>query len=155
MSIPRQGRMVYFMLKKDVRSTRYVEQRIVQCNVLRRLPLMKRRHFLATLPMASLLSCARNEKRAKRYDEHECPFCTAKKGVCMYCKGTKKCSFCGGTGKRTVVVPALPEKGILTTKYSEACPFCQGKQACTYCGGSGVCKTCKGSGRIENWDFLK
>ena len=116
---------------------------------------MKRRSFLTAVPAFTLLSCAREERRAKRYDEHECPFCSTKKGVCSYCKGTKKCSFCGGKGKRTAVVPDIPDKKINKTSYEEICPYCHGKGVCTYCNGSGICATCKGSGRIESWDFLK
>jgi DnaJ-class molecular chaperone len=116
---------------------------------------MKRRSFLTAVPAITLLSCAREERRAKRYDEHECPFCTTKKGVCSYCKGTKKCSFCGGKGKRTTVVPEFPDKKINKSSYEETCPYCHGKGVCTYCNGSGICATCKGSGRIESWDFLK
>ncbi|MBN1130183.1 MAG: hypothetical protein JXA71_14420 [Chitinispirillaceae bacterium] len=116
---------------------------------------MKRRHFLATVPGAALISCARDEKRGERYDPRECPFCVTAKGTCSYCKGTKKCQFCHGKGKRVTVVPDLPEKGIAKSRYEEQCPFCGGKGECTYCGGSGSCRVCNGTGRIESWDFYK
>jgi DnaJ-class molecular chaperone len=114
---------------------------------------MNRRHFLAAVPGIAVLTCAREERRAERYDPHECPFCVVAKGTCTYCKGTKQCSFCKGTGKRVTVIPDLPEKGIRSSSYEEECPYCAGKGQCTYCGGSGVCWACKGSGRIESWNF--
>lgn len=114
---------------------------------------MDRRHFIAAAAALALVSCAREEKRAPRYDPHECPFCLPKKGACSYCKGSRKCGFCGGAGKRKVAVPALPSKGIQASGYEESCPHCGGSGVCRYCGGSGACWACDGSGRIDSWDF--
>ena len=114
---------------------------------------MKRRSFLAALSALTLASCARDEKRAPRYDARECPFCTTRKGICTYCNGTKKCTFCNGKGRRKVVVPDLPEQNIKQSSYEEACPYCDGKGVCRYCGGKGICWACDGTGRIESWDF--
>ena len=119
---------------------------------------MKRRSFLAALPAlalpaAALVSCARDEKRAPRYDPHECPFCKTRKGTCTYCNGTKKCSFCGGKGRRKLVIPDLPEQNIKPSSYEETCHNCDGKGVCRYCGGKGTCWACGGTGRIESWDF--
>jgi DnaJ-class molecular chaperone len=116
---------------------------------------MKRRHFLATVPGFALVSCVRDEQRAKRYDPHECPFCVTKKGICTYCNGTLKCPLCGGKGKRTTVVPDLPEKGITKSSYEEVCSYCGGNGVCRYCNGKGSCWACGGSGRIESWDFFE
>jgi RecJ-like exonuclease len=115
---------------------------------------MKRRHFLAAAPAVVIASCARDKERGPRYDPKECPFCTTKKGVCSYCRGTKKCTFCGGTGKRKNVVPNLPEENIKASSYEEQCPFCGGKGECRYCKATGVCWACGGSGKIESWDFF-
>jgi RecJ-like exonuclease len=115
---------------------------------------MKRRNFLAASTALVALSCARDEKRAPRYDPKECPFCTIKRGVCSYCKGSKRCPFCNGKGKRKATAPKMP--GLAADRnvsYEEECPYCKGGRSCTYCGGSGICWACGGSGRIESWDF--
>jgi hypothetical protein len=114
---------------------------------------MNRRKFLAAVSGLALVSCARDEKRAPRYDPHECPFCTSKKKICRYCGGSKKCEFCNGTGKRKVSVPNIPAKGIAASGYEETCPHCSGKGVCRYCGGTGKCWACDGTGRIDSWDF--
>ena len=114
---------------------------------------MKRREFMAAVSGLALVSCARDEKRAPRYDPRECPFCTPKKGVCSYCNGSKKCEFCSGTGKRTIAVPNLPAKGITASAYEETCPHCNGKGVCRYCGGTGTCWACDGTGKVDSWDF--
>jgi RecJ-like exonuclease len=114
---------------------------------------MKRRNFLAAVSALAIASCAHDEKRAPRYDPHECPFCRMKKGICTYCNGTKKCSFCKGKGKRRIAVADLPEKGITASSYEETCPHCEDKGVCRYCKGKGTCWACDGTGRIESWDF--
>jgi DnaJ-class molecular chaperone len=114
---------------------------------------MDRRSFLAAASALVAASCARDEKRAPRYDDHECPFCTQNKGVCSYCNGTKKCPFCKGIGKRKIVVPDFPDKNIKSTSYEETCVHCEGTGVCRYCKGKGTCWACNGTGRIENWDF--
>ena len=114
---------------------------------------MKRRGFLAAVAGLALVSCARDEKRAPRYDPGECPFCSSKKGVCSYCEGSKKCGFCKGTGKRKIAVPDLPAKGITASEYEETCPHCNGKGVCRYCGGTGSCWACDGTGKVDSWDF--
>jgi RecJ-like exonuclease len=117
---------------------------------------MNRRKFLAaSAAAAALVSCARMDKRAARYDEKQCPFCTTKPGVCSYCNGTKKCSFCDGKGKRKTVSPNIPEENIKPGSYEEQCPYCKGSGTCRYCRGSGICWACKGSGKVENWDFYE
>jgi DnaJ-class molecular chaperone len=114
---------------------------------------MNRRKFLAAVAGGALVSCARDEKRARRYDPHECPFCPLKKGVCRYCNGSTKCEFCNGTGKRKVSVPNLPAKGISASGYEETCPHCGGKGVCRYCGGKGTCWACDGTGKVDSWDY--
>jgi RecJ-like exonuclease len=114
---------------------------------------MKRRHFLASVSLLAVASCSRDGVRYARYDEHECPFCTTKKGTCTYCSGTKECSFCKGTGRRKVVADDRSNDKITKTVYEEACPFCDGKGVCWYCGGKGSCRSCDGTGRIDSWDF--
>jgi RecJ-like exonuclease len=116
---------------------------------------MNRRNFLAASAAAALASCARMDKRAARYDEKQCPFCTTKAGVCSYCGGNGKCSFCGGKGKRKTVSPDIPEENIKPGSYEEQCPYCKGSGTCRYCHSSGKCWACKGSGKIENWDFYE
>jgi DnaJ-class molecular chaperone len=116
---------------------------------------MNRRKFLAAVSAAAFISCAREEKRAPRYDPHTCPFCSfsREKGVCTYCNGSKKCGFCNGTGTRKVVVPDLPAKGIASTGYEEKCPHCGGRGVCRYCNGKGTCWACDGTGKVDSWDF--
>ncbi len=117
---------------------------------------MKRRNFLAGLSAIAAASCAKLEKRGARYNEKECPFCKDKKGVCSYCGGNKKCSFCEGTGKRKTVVPKLTEGNFNNTTYTEECPYCKGKGTCHYCEGSGSCWACSGHGEVDtSWDFLR
>ncbi|MCU0608746.1 MAG: hypothetical protein MUF22_03130 [Chitinispirillaceae bacterium] len=113
---------------------------------------MKRRILFALAISLMIGSCARMEERSPRYDEHQCPFCVGAKGVCTYCEGSKKCRYCRGMARRTVVVPDLPQSGIKKTSYTEQCPHCTGG-ACRHCQGTGVCRTCKGTGRIDSWDF--
>jgi hypothetical protein len=120
-------------------------------------PYMNRRKFLAASAAATAAiaaaSCARMDKRSPRYDEKQCPFCTTKPGVCTYCGGTKKCSFCDGTGKRKTVTPELAEENIKAGSYTEECPYCKGTGTCRYCSGNGKCWACKGTAKINNWDF--
>lgn len=117
---------------------------------------MKRRNFAASLAGLALVSCdARLDKRRKRYDENECPFCNPNPGVCGYCDGTGKCSFCNGTGKRKTSTKNYPQQGIERLEYEEECPYCKGSGNCRYCDGVGKCWACKGTGKIENWDFFE
>ena len=114
---------------------------------------MKRRDFLASVSLLAAASCSRDGSRKARYDEHECPFCTAKKGACTYCNGEKKCSFCKGSGMRKVVADDRSNDKIRKTVYKEACPYCNGKGVCRYCGGKGTCWACDGTGNIDSWNF--
>jgi hypothetical protein len=116
---------------------------------------MKRRDFLASVSLLAAGSCARDDKRGARYDEHDCPFCTTDTGVCTYCKGIKKCAFCKGSGTRKIVVDNRSNDKIKKTTYEEACPFCDGRGICNYCRGKGTCWVCDGTGRIDSWDFYK
>jgi RecJ-like exonuclease len=115
---------------------------------------MDRRNFIAGLgALLAAASCARDEKRPKAYDEKQCPFCSTNPGACSYCEGTGKCSFCGGTGKRKTEWSEVPEENIKKGAYSEQCSFCKGTGKCTYCGGNTKCWACKGSGKINTWNF--
>ncbi|MBD3346930.1 MAG: hypothetical protein GF401_17895 [Chitinivibrionales bacterium] len=118
---------------------------------------MKREVFLfAALVFALIIgSCARMEERAPRYDEKECPVCSSNPGVCFYCKGSTKCHFCEGTGKRTTVTPYVPREGIEEASYEEECPYCKGSGVCRYCDGSGKCWACDGNGKVDNWEFYE
>ncbi len=117
---------------------------------------MKRRMFVASLPALALVSCNPNlDKRKQRYDEKECPFCSTNHGVCSYCNGTKKCSFCDGEGKRKTSTKNYPERGIEQLEYEEECPYCKSSGSCRYCDGVGKCWACKGTGKIETWDFYE
>ncbi len=116
---------------------------------------MKRRKFASSLALLAIASCnPRLDKRKKRYDEKECPFCVPKPGVCGYCDGKSKCSFCNGTGKRKVSTKNYPQRGIKQMEYLEDCPYCKTSGKCRYCDGVGKCWACKGTGRIESWDFF-
>jgi hypothetical protein len=95
------------------------------------------------------------EKRGKRYEETECPFCSTKPGVCSYCRGTKKCTFCNGTGTRQTGSPVIATEGIGKASYEEKCPYCGGKGVCRYCEGTGGCWACDGTGKVESWDFYE
>ncbi len=115
---------------------------------------MDRRSFLAGCgALLALASCARDEKRAKVFDEKQCPFCTMNPGTCDYCKGSGKCSFCGGNGKRKTAWFDVPEENIHRGSLTEECTFCKGTGTCRYCNGNKKCWACKGSGRVNNWDF--
>jgi hypothetical protein len=114
---------------------------------------MNRRKFIAAAAVAAVASCARMDKRAARYDEKECPFCTTSHGACSYCGGTKKCSFCEGKGTRKTITPDIEEENIKAGSYAEQCPYCKGTGVCRYCHGTGKCWACKGTEKINNWDF--
>lgn len=118
---------------------------------------MKRRTFLTAGAAAALTvgACERPEKREKRYEETECPFCSTKPGVCPYCGGGKKCTFCNGTGTRTTGSPTLSEEGISKSSYTEPCPYCKTTGVCRYCKGDAKCWACEGSGKINSWDFYE
>ena len=117
---------------------------------------MKRRKFIAYFPFLAAISCnPRMDKRMARYDEKECPFCTPKPGVCSYCNGSTKCTFCKGTGKRKTSTTNYPKRGIERLEYEEECPYCKGSGKCRYCDGVGKCWACKGTSKIDNWDMLK
>lgn len=117
---------------------------------------MKRSNFIASLSALALISCnPRLDKRKKRYDEKECPFCSLEPGECNYCNGTGKCTFCQGTGKRVTSTENYPLRGIEKLKYENDCPYCKGSGSCKYCDGVGKCWACKGTGRIESWDFYE
>ncbi|MBD3422437.1 MAG: hypothetical protein GF398_20170 [Chitinivibrionales bacterium] len=115
---------------------------------------MKRRNFVAGATAAMLGSCTRMDQRGARYDEKECPFCIPNPTVCHYCRGDGKCSFCKGTGKRTTVAPDIPADDIRHSSYEEDCPYCKATGKCRYCDGVGKCWACKGTARIESWDFF-
>jgi RecJ-like exonuclease len=114
---------------------------------------MDRRNFIAGAAALAAVSCARMEKREACYNEKQCPFCTRRPGVCLYCSGTKKCTFCGGSGKRRTETPDIAEQNVKKASYEEQCPYCKGTGTCRYCNGSGSCRACTGKGTIENWDF--
>ena len=115
---------------------------------------MKRRNFFASLSSLALLACNPGmDKRGKRYEEKECPFCNTQPGVCSYCQGSGKCSFCKGSGKRITSTENFPNRSIEKLKYEEECPYCKGSGSCKNCDGVGKCWACKGSGKIESWDF--
>lgn len=117
---------------------------------------MKRRNFLVSLPVSCAVACnPRMEKRAKRYDEKQCPFCIVNPGVCSYCRGSGKCGYCGGTGKRKTSTMNYPDRKIEQVVYEEECPFCKGSGACRYCDGVGKCWACSGTGRIDDWNFYE
>lgn len=123
-------------------------------NIMEGTGAMKRRDFLASISLLAASSCSRKESRHVRYDEHECPFCTGKKGVCTYCKGTRKCAFCKGVGVRKTVADDRGNDKIRKTVYTEGCAYCGGKGTCHYCSGKGTCWACDGTGRIESWNFF-
>ncbi len=114
---------------------------------------MKRRNFVAALSALAATSCARVDERRVRYDPKECPFCSTRTGVCSYCNGEKKCTFCNGTGTRTTSTENMPDPSFNSTTYEEECPYCKGSGACRYCDGVGKCWACKGTGEIESWNF--
>ncbi|MBD3343738.1 MAG: hypothetical protein GF401_01595 [Chitinivibrionales bacterium] len=116
---------------------------------------MKRRVFLIAALALFVGSCARDDQRAPRYDEKQCPVCSSHPGVCFYCKGSTKCHFCDGVGKRKTVTPDIPTEGIEKSSYVEECPYCKGSGVCRYCEGNGKCWACDGNGRVENWDFYE
>jgi RecJ-like exonuclease len=120
---------------------------------------MKRRAFITGLAVAAAAaSCARMDKRDPRYNPSECPFChgfASAPGVCSYCAGSKKCSFCGGTGTRKTGTPPIIEENIPKNSYSEPCPYCKEKPGvCRYCQGTGKCWACDGTGKVTSWDFF-
>ena len=114
---------------------------------------MDRRNFIAGLGAILASSCARDNMRPKAYDEKECPFCTTHPGTCSYCKGTTKCPFCNGTGKRKTVWNDVPEENIKHGSYEDECSYCKGSGKCRYCDGSTKCWGCNGTGKINTWDF--
>jgi RecJ-like exonuclease len=114
---------------------------------------MKRRGFVASLSALAVGSCARMDQRSKRYDPKECPFCSVKPGECSYCKGSTKCVYCDGTGKRKTTTEDYPDPAIKEVTIEEECPYCKGSGSCRYCDGVGKCWACKGTGEIESWDF--
>lgn len=114
---------------------------------------MHRRKFLAGAAALTIVTCSRMDSRPLRYDEKQCPFCTTSPGICSYCGGTKKCSFCDGIGKRKTVSLAIPEENVKSGSYSEQCPYCKGSGVCRYCNGSGKCWACKGTAKITSWNF--
>jgi hypothetical protein len=114
---------------------------------------MNRRKFLAGMTALAAVSCSRMDRRAPRYDEKQCPFCTTSPGTCSYCAGTKKCTFCGGTGKRKTVWTDMPEEKISSGSYPEQCPYCKGTGTCRYCNGGGKCWACKGKATVTGWNF--
>ena len=114
--------------------------------------------FSAVLFMMMLLciSCSRPEKRAARYDQTACPICkNVTNGTCSFCKGSKKCMYCKGTGIRKEVSPNYSEEDIRPFFYQEPCPYCNGTGVCTYCNGSGKCWACNGTEKVAgDWDCL-
>lgn len=118
---------------------------------------MKRRNFIAAVSSLAAASCApRMDKREKRYDEKECPFCSVDPGKCFYCTGhSGKCSFCNGAGTRKTSTKNYPNNGIEQVEYEEKCQYCKGTGTCRYCDGTGKCWACKGTGKIESWEFYE
>lgn len=120
---------------------------------------MERRKFIvASAALAAALGCSNDpqiDKRAKRYDEKECPFCTPKPGECYYCHGSGKCEYCNGTGKRITSTKGYPYDDAKKVEYEEECPFCKGTGECKYCDGTGKCWPCHGTGKIESWEFYE
>jgi hypothetical protein len=121
---------------------------------------MRRQHLflyliITAISLAMFSSCARMEKRAERYNPKECPFCTTKPGTCNYCEGSGKCNFCQGTGKRVNSTKDIPDPDIQKVTYETACPFCKATGKCRYCEGVGKCWACKGTSKIDSWEFYE
>ncbi|MBD3393810.1 MAG: hypothetical protein GF418_16900 [Chitinivibrionales bacterium] len=116
---------------------------------------MKRRNFFAGLTALAAVSCTRKDQRQARYDPNQCPFCVPEPGVCSYCRGTAKCTFCDGTGTRKTTTASMPKEKFTTVEYEEKCPYCGGSGVCRYCEGSGKCWVCEGTGHIDHWNFFQ
>ena len=116
---------------------------------------MKKSIILIGLSVMLAISCTRDEQRAARYDQTECPLCKDNKGVCSYCGGEKTCHYCNGSGKRSTVIDRISNQKTTYLKYEETCPYCKGNATCQYCKGDGKCWASGSGGTVENWDFLK
>lgn len=66
---------------------------------------------------------------------------------CIYCKGSKHCTACEGTGRTQCVSCS----GTGTYNDGKSCISCKGrgKTDCSVCNGGGRCRKCFGSG-VEN-----
>ena len=111
--------------------------------------------FCCLMALALTSSCARMDRLGAHYDAKQCPFCSLDKGKCSYCEGSKKCLYCGGTGKRVAVSPRIAEENVKGGSYNDACAFCAGKGVCTYCEGKGACWACKGTAEAGDWNFFQ
>jgi len=115
---------------------------------------MKRRDFIGAILTTGALACACNQNPKPRYDPKECPFCKGgTPGKCLYCDGSTKCSYCKGTGKRMTQSTPTEDGNIKKVEMPETCPFCKGTGKCHYCGGTGTCKNCKGTAKIDKWEW--
>ncbi|MCX7727741.1 MAG: hypothetical protein N2053_12945 [Chitinispirillaceae bacterium] len=103
-----------------------------------------------------VLSCARPEQRARRYDPEECPICAKiTAGKCSYCYGSGKCMYCKGNKKRLTVSPNIMDENIKPFSYKTECPFCKGSGVCQYCKASGKCWACNGTAKCKGkWECL-
>jgi RecJ-like exonuclease len=118
---------------------------------------MIRSSAVILIAMLMCISCTRMEHRGARYNATACPICSnITDGACSYCKGTKKCMYCNGTGERRVVSPNYSEEEIKPFDYKEPCPYCNGTGVCTYCGGTGKCWACGGTAKVAgDWECLR
>ena len=117
---------------------------------------MKRVIILLVLMVSALLMASCDPRMAERkpvYDPQKCPVCVQKPGVCFHCDGSGKCPNCKGTGKFTASTKNYPEKEIVATSYTEACPFCSGSGTCSHCKGEKKCDKCLGTGKVSDWNF--
>ena len=89
-------------------------------------------------------------QREARYDPNDCPTCL--NGTCAMCKGTSKCSYCDGKGKRITSTKNFTGEGVKLVDYEETCSFCKGTGKCHYSEGTGKCGTCEGSGKSSDWE---
>ena len=60
--------------------------------------------------------------------DYVAPVSTVSKRTCPFCRGTGKCTHCGGTGKQNVK----------TSLYGNKCVTCMGSGRCQCCNGKGV-----------------
>ena len=117
---------------------------------------MVRSSAVIFIVMLMFISCSRMEQRGARYNAAACPICShITDGTCSFCKGTKTCMYCNGTGERRVVSPNYSDEEIKPFDYKEPCPYCNGTGVCTYCSGTGKCWACGGTAKVaEDWDCL-
>ena len=74
---------------------------------------MVRSSAVIFIVMLMFISCSRMEQRGARYNAAACPICShITDGTCSFCKGTKTCMYCNGTGERRVVSPNYSDEEI-------------------------------------------